>query len=143
MTQDTSAQGELYSSEGPGEHTRSVLAGEKAPANEYELQERLKWQYYADQRPQDEELEVDTYIHDPERQREAHDIWIEHGMENAFRSLIAQRREKEKGEQQGEGAEKTAPSDEPPKDEKITAEQYVPGISLDDVMRRRAERQVS
>jgi hypothetical protein len=118
-----------------------VLTGEKSPANEYELQERLKWQYYAEQNPQSDDLDIDAYISDPQHQRDAHDIWIEHGMENAFRSVLAQRREED--EQDTDGEKKTAPSDEPAEDEEISStQQYVPGISLDDVMRRRAERQM-
>jgi len=133
------ASQELYKSDGPSDHTAQVLNGETTPANEYELQERLKWQYYKEQNPDHKKLTVETYLHGPDHQQQAHDIWVEHGMENAFRSLLEVRRA-EAGQNDDGGDEKTAPTDEP-EDDDLSSGQYVPGISLDDVMRRRAERQ--
>jgi len=135
----SSSTQELYKGGGPSEHTQKVLTGERAPSNEYELQERLKWQYYQEQNPNNEDLTVEVYLHDADHQQQAHEIWVEHGMENAFRSLLDERRKETSDAEAGE--EKTAPTDEPSGDD-LSADQYVPGISLDDVMRRRAERQV-
>lgn len=115
---------------------RLIFSGEQEPGNEYELQQQLLWQYYKQQQEQrGKEVSLDLYIKNNALQREAYQMWEDHGLEKAFRALVNEQRPAPTI-----SAEKTQPADgadEREEDETL----FVPDISLEDVLRRRAQAQ--
>ena len=136
---DTKAK--LYTPEGASEDLTSVLEHQREPQNEYELQEQFIWEYYKQYRQQRQNpITVEEYLNNSEAREEAHDIWVNQGLDVAFRSLVNEHRP----DSTEEDTTKTRPTDEPEEENlDLSSEGFVPDVSLDDVMRRRAEHQAA
>ncbi|MEX0672569.1 MAG: hypothetical protein WDZ82_01565 [Candidatus Paceibacterota bacterium] len=132
MTDTTS---KLFSSDDINEHTRNVLAGEEEPQNEYDRHFQLMWEYFQTYKQQrGEEIDLAEFLDRKELQGEAFDIWNEHGLELAFQGLLSDQRP---GKDEEDGEVKTQPDDGTVSE--TSAPAFVPSITLDDILRRRAD----
>jgi len=139
----TNINSKLFSSKGSEDHLDAVLNDEIDPADEYELQIKLIWQYFKQQQEQrGDPVVLESFLESEELQGEAYRMWEEQGLQTAFRFLIG---EHQAGSLIREG--KTKPADGTDEDEgheeKEDSDSFVPDISLDDVLERRAQRQSS
>ena len=136
----THPQSQIYAPEGPGKHMYDVLIGNEEPANEHELEQQLMWTYYKKQQEQREkEVTAQQFMQDNEVQTDAYQMWEDHGLRKAYRALVDEKRPNPTIP-----AEKTRPADGTDEDEgrePAESDPFVPELSLEDVLRRRAEAQ--
>jgi hypothetical protein len=136
----THPSSQIYAPEGPGKHMRAVLEGTEEAINEHELEQKLMWEYYKQQQEQrSADVSADQFFQNNDVQTEAYQMWEDHGLRKAYRALADEQRPAPTVPE-----EKTRPADGTDEDEgrDLSDETpFVPDLSLDDVLRRRAEAQ--
>ncbi|MEX0930255.1 MAG: hypothetical protein WDZ79_01110 [Candidatus Paceibacterota bacterium] len=127
-------QSQLFGSAKFSERFGKILREDEEIRNEYELHLRLMWEYFATyKRQRGEDVSLDEFLERKDLQEEAFDIWNEHGLQLAFQGLANDQRPPLPEEKSG----KMRPADgEVAEDDKAD---FLPSITLDDVLKRRAE----